>query len=140
MRRDHGFTVLEAIVVLGIASVLTAGGVVSLADVIGSARVAGAARTMATRLRLARERALAGGAAVEVRFDPAARRWTARDADGVVIEGGGLVPGISFARLPARGRILFGAIGTAENATVTLAAGARQRSVIVNQRGRVRLQ
>jgi len=51
-----------------------------------------------------------------------------------------LPPGVGFTALPARSRVLFGGLGNAENATVTLAAGARARSVIVNQRGRVRVQ
>jgi len=56
------------------------------------------------------------------------------------VKDGRVVKGVRFAALPARDRVQFGGLGTAQNATVTLAAGARARSVIVNQRGRVRVQ
>jgi prepilin-type N-terminal cleavage/methylation domain-containing protein len=140
MRRDRGFTVLELLVALGIAAVLTGSGVASLVDLVATARVAGAARAAASGLRLAREQALARGAAIEVRFDAPARAWTTRTAGGAVIATHALPRGVAFARLPARGRVLFGGLGTAENATVAFATGPRQRSVIVNQRGRVRVQ
>src|SRR5205809_544605 len=65
-----------------------------------------------------------------------------RDArtGGTLLSTRWLPPGVGFAALPARSRVLFGGLGSAENATITLAAGARMRSVIVNQRGRVRVQ
>jgi len=46
---------------------------------------------------------------------------------------------VAYAAVPARQRVSFGGLGNAENATITLAAGRRQRSVVVNQRGRVRV-
>ena len=42
--------------------------------------------------------------------------------------------------LCGRARVLFGGLGTADNATITLVAGPRTRRIVVNQRGRVRLQ
>src|SRR5262245_34584985 len=128
MPRARGFTVLELLVALGVGAVLTGTGVVTLVDLVASARVAGAARAAASGFRLAREQALARGAAVEVRFDTGARAWDMRATGGAVLTTRALPPGVGFARLPARGRVLFGALGTAENATVVFAAGPRQRS------------
>ena len=99
-----------------------------------------AAREVATALRLARGIALSGDASIEVRFDPERALCETRERAGTLLSTRWLPPGVGFAALPARSRVLFGGLGSAENATVTLAAGARTRSVIVNQRGRVRVQ
>jgi Tfp pilus assembly protein FimT len=104
-----------------------------------SARLAGAARTIATALRLARGIAVAGDAAVDVQFDAARGVCETRDRAGLVLETRPLPPGVVFAALPARARIRFGGLGTADNGTITLGSGARARSIIVNQRGRVRV-
>jgi general secretion pathway protein H len=137
--RASGFTLLELMVALGLAAVLGGISVVRLVALVEGARLAGGVRTVATTLRVARGRAMAGGASIEVRFDPTRRTCDTRDADGRTLESAPLPRGIAFAALPARARILFGGLGLAENGTITLGSGARQRSVIVNQRGRVRL-
>jgi general secretion pathway protein H len=137
--RSPGFTLLELVTAMALAGVLAATGLIRLPALVEGARLAGAARTVATSLRLARGRALAVGAAVEVRFDALRRGCETRDQSGAVVAWHPLPAGVGLAALPARGRVLFGGLGTAENATVTLAAGSRTRSVIVNQRGRVRL-
>jgi len=139
-QRAPGFTLIEAVAGLGLAMVLAGIGVVQLVALVQTVRLAGAAREVATALRLARGIALSGDASVEVRFDPARASCETRDRTGALLETRRLAPGVGFAALPARGRVLFGGLGSAENATVTLAAGARTRSVIVNQRGRVRVQ
>jgi Tfp pilus assembly protein FimT len=120
--------------------VLAGAGTVRLVALLDSARLAGAARTVATALRLARGIALSSDGTTEVRFDAARGVCETRDRAGALLEVRALPPGVGFSALPVRGRILFGGLGTADNATVTLAAGARTRRVIVNQRGRVRLQ
>jgi Tfp pilus assembly protein FimT len=107
---------------------------------VSSVRLAGAARTTAATLRFARAAAIARGASIEARFDPDARTLELRDRTNALVRRDPLPPGIGFAALPARRRIFFGGLGTADNGTITLAAGARVRSVIVNQRGRVRVQ
>jgi hypothetical protein len=124
---------------MALATVLAGVGVVRLVTLIEGARLAGGARTVATALRLARGLALANGAPIEVRFDASQRTCATYDRGGVLLESRPLPPGLAFAALPLRSRVLFGGLGTAENATITLAAGGRARSVIVNQRGRVRL-
>jgi type II secretion system GspH-like protein len=113
---------------------------VRLVVLVESARLAGGARTVATALRLARGTALAADATTEVRFDVARRVCETRDARGTVLEARSLPPGVGFGSVPARARVLFSGIGTADNATITLVAGRRSRRVVVNQRGRVRLQ
>jgi len=115
-------------------------GVTRLPILIDGVRVAGAGRTVATGLRLARERALAAGTSIEVAFDAVTGACDTRDAGGALLERRRLPPGVVFAALPARRRVTFGGLGTAENATIVVAASGRQRSVVVNQRGRVRLQ
>jgi len=139
-QREHGFTLLEVIVCVGLGMVLAGVGVVRLVDLIQSVRLAGAAREVATALRLARGDALSAGASIEVRFDAARTLCETRARMGALLDTRRLPPGVDFAALPARSRVLFGGLGDAENATITLAAGARRRSVIVNQRGRVRVQ
>jgi Tfp pilus assembly protein FimT len=119
--------------------VLAGIGVARVVAMVETARLAGTSRVLATALRLARGRALGGGVPVEVRFDVAGMRWTVH-AGGRILDTQPLAPRVAFAAVPARQRIVFGALGTADNATVTLAAGARRRSVVVNQRGRVRFQ
>lgn len=113
-------------------------GMVRIPELVDGIRLSGATRTVATTLRLARGRALAIGAPVEVRFDVA--------SGALEIAGAAPAPtrqplpdGVAFASVPARARIRFGGLGTAENGTIVLAAGRRQRSLIVNQRGRVRV-
>jgi Tfp pilus assembly protein FimT len=126
---------LEAVFGLGLAAVVSGIGAVQLPELVTAVRLAGAARTLATTLRLARAQAIAGDAAVEVRFDARG----SYDAPAFTVPT--VLPvGVRFAALPARRRILFGPLGSAENGTVTLAATAGQRAVVVNQRGRVRVQ
>ena len=137
MHRSGGFTLLETLVGLALATTVAAMGGVRLTELLATARLATAARTLATTLRLARGRALATGTSVETRFDAPGHTYELRDGSGT-IEVHGLPRGVLFAVLPARSRIVFGALGTADNGTITLAAGSRSRNVVVNQRGRVR--
>ena len=127
-------------ITVALVGVLTGAGTVRVAALLASARLAGAARTVATALRLARGIALSSDGTTEVRFDVAGAACEMRDRSGALVERRPLPPGVVFAGLPVRARILFGGLGTADNATVTLAAGARTRRIVVNQRGRVRIQ
>jgi len=136
---EHGGSLLELVVALGLAAILTTLAVTQLAELLGEIRVAGAARTLATQLRLARGEALAGGLAVDVRCDPARRACNVDDRTGTRLETRILPPGVGFGALPARRGVTFGALGTADNGTFVVGAGAHRRSVVVNQRGRVRV-
>jgi len=137
--QSKGFTLLEALAACCLAAVLAGFGTTRLPVLLNGIRLAGAARTVATVLRLARGRALAGDTEVEVRFDGPPGGLETR-VGGITLERRALPAGVAFTSLPALGRIRFQALGTAENGTVALAAGATVRRVIVNQRGRVRLQ
>ena len=136
----RGLTLLEALGGAALAAVLAGVATVRLVELVDVARLAGSARVLATALRLARGQALAAGGSMDVRLDAARMVLELRDGAGMLLETRWLPPGVRFAALPARSRIQFGGLGTAQNATVTLAAGTRARSVIVNQRGRVRVQ
>jgi prepilin-type N-terminal cleavage/methylation domain-containing protein len=138
--RSPGFTLLELIVAVALASVATGLGVTRTVDLVQALRVSGAARSLATMMRLARARALAGGAGVELRLDVAGAAAEMRDLTGRTLEVRRLPRGVALTALPARSRVLFGALGSAENGTVSVGAGTRVRSVVVNQRGRVRVQ
>ena len=139
MHRSPGFTLLEAMLGMALGAVMIGTSAVRLLDLVESARLAGAVRTVASTLRMARGRAMAAGAPVEVRFDATLRRVDLRDGTRVLATHA-LPAGVALVGLPARARIRFGGLGTAENGTVTLGAGARVHSVVVNQRGRVRVQ
>ena len=140
MRRANGFTLLEALASMALAGILAGLGATRLPALISGLRVNGAAHGVATTLRLARGRALAGGRAVEVRFDAAATAVETRWQGGATIETTRLPTGVAFAAMPASGRILVSGVGTAQNGTVTLGAGSSRRDVVVNQRARVRVQ
>jgi Tfp pilus assembly protein FimT len=131
---------VEAVTTLALIGVLLGLGGMRLGALLESARLAGAARTVATALRLARGLALSAGATTEVRFDPGRGVCETRDAGGALLETRPLPVGVSFGSLPVRRRVLFGGLGTADNATIVLVADARVRRVVVNQRGRVRVQ
>ena len=131
---------LEALGSVALAAILSGVAAARLIELTSSARLAGTARTVATALRLARGRALAAGGSMEVRLDAARMALELRDGTGTLLETRWLPVGVRFTALPARDRVQFSGLGTAQNATVTLGAGARARSVVVNQRGRVRVQ
>jgi prepilin-type N-terminal cleavage/methylation domain-containing protein len=136
--RPRGFTLLELLAALGLSAVLAAIGTLGVRALADTSHLAAGSRVVAATLRLARGRALARNVVVEVHFDAGIGTCEVH-AGGAVLERHMLPPGVRFAGLPASARIRFGALGTAENGTIRLAAGARTRSVVVNQRGRVRL-
>lgn len=140
MRRTRGGTLAEAVITIGLVGMVAGLGVPRLVELARAARVAGAARAVAATLRAARARAIAGAGPVEVRFDAPARHLVVSERDGTPLEIRPLPAGVGFGALPARASVRFGQLGLAENATVTLAAGGHARSVVVNQRGRVRVR
>jgi general secretion pathway protein H len=139
MRRTGGFTLLEVVASLGLAAAVAGLGAMRIGELLASSHLAASARTLATELRLARGRALAGEGPIEVHFDERAGSWLVLSAAGDALWRHEVPTGLAFVALPARRRVRFGGLGTAENATVTLGAGTRRRDVVVNQRGRVRL-
>jgi Tfp pilus assembly protein FimT len=135
-----GFTSIELLACLALFAVVVGTGVSQLSPLIASVRLSGAAHRLAAGLRQARGRALERNLRMEMRFDPARRRWDVREFGGLALESQTLPEGVAFAGLPAGERVRFSTIGTADNATITLAAGRGTRRIVVNQRGRVRVQ
>jgi len=140
MVRPEGFTLLELLASLALAATLGGIGMARLPALLATARLAGTTHRLAATLREARGRALQRGMRIEVRFDPGRGTWEIREQGGPTMETHTLPPGVTFTALPASRRVRFTGIGTAENATVRLAAGGASRRVILNQRGRVRVQ
>jgi Tfp pilus assembly protein FimT len=140
MRRAYGFTLVEALLGVGLAALLIGLGTPRTLGLVRSVRLAGAARWLAADLRRTRGRAIAESTALEVRFDAARGAYEVRVRGAAAGEARTLPVGIALADLPARGRLVFTPLGTAENGTVTLAAGGHARRVVVNQRGRVRVE
>jgi general secretion pathway protein H len=140
MDRTGGFTIVEMLLVVALAATAGGLGTVTIPQLAGSVRLAGAAERLASVLRAARGQALARGRGIEVRFDPSARRWDVRERLDPPFEEHRLPAGVIFQSLPSAQRVRFSTVGTADNATVVLAAAGRTRRIIVNQRGRVRLQ
>ncbi|MFN8544310.1 MAG: GspH/FimT family pseudopilin [Candidatus Binatia bacterium] len=138
MQHHRGFTLLEALIGVALAGVLAAISVPRLGEWRAVLALEGTAQELSTALRLARGQALSGGETVEVRFDSGAGRWETYTRAGRIGAAQALPPRVAFAGLPARSAVRFAGTGTADNATVTLAAGTHVAQIIVNQRGRVR--
>jgi len=140
MGRTSGFGVVEVLATMAVMLTTVGMGTVSLAGVVGSVRLSGAAERLAGALRAARSEALARGRAVEVRFDPPRRTWSIREYGGAVLTVAQLPQGVTFSSVPSTLRLRFTTTGNADNGTIALTAGGRARQVVVNQRGRVRVQ
>ena len=102
MGRNRGGTLAEVVVTIGLVGVIAGLGAPRLVELVRVARVAGAARAVATTLRAARARAIAGAGPVEVRFDASARHVVVSDQAGTPIETRPLAGGVAFGALPAR--------------------------------------
>ncbi|HXJ36721.1 MAG TPA: GspH/FimT family pseudopilin [Candidatus Eisenbacteria bacterium] len=140
MQGRRGTTLLEAVIALALGSIVAATASARLATIASALELASSARGLGQALRMVRAQAIAEGAALDATFDAASGTWSIQDAGGATRSTTALPAPVGFASLPVRRRIRFGSTGTAENGTVVLAADGRDASIIVNQRGRVRLQ
>ena len=140
MVRMQGFSLFELVACLALIATVTGTAALRLPGILTSLRLGGAAQRLSAALRQARGRALERGSPVEVQLDDARGSWEMRDAQAVTLAQEVLPSGVVFAGLPASRRVRFSALGTTDNATITLGGGASVRRVIVNQRGRVRVQ
>jgi Tfp pilus assembly protein FimT len=138
MVRMQGFSLFELIACLALLATIVGTAALRMPDILASIRLSGAVQRLSAALRQARGRALEHGSPVEVRLDDAQGVWEMRDTTTVTREA--LPPGVAFASLPASRRVRFTALGTTDNATITLGAGASVRRIVLNQRGRVRVQ
>ena len=137
MYARSGATLIDLLAAVGLASLFAALAVLHLPDLRDPIRLRGAANEFAATLRLARARALAHG--VRVRVEVAGTPPIATVFEGGAPVGSWRLPRVALLSGPPGGGLTFTPMGTAPNATVTFAAGTRVRSVIVNQRGRVRV-
>jgi Tfp pilus assembly protein FimT len=140
MVRMQGIGLLELVACLALLATIAGTGALRLPDVLVSLRLGGAVQRLSAALRQARGRALERGGPVEVQLDDAQAQWEMRDTHGATIARETLPPGVVFTGLPASRRVRFSALGTTDNATIALGAGAAVRRIVVNQRGRVRVQ
>ena len=127
---------------LALLSTIAGAGALRLPDVLDEP-AARAARRNGSRPRCARRAAARSSAAARSRSSStgARARWELRDANGAIAGARGPPAPASASRAcPASGRVRFNALGTTDNATVTLRGGASLRRIVVNQRGRVRVQ
>ena len=135
-----GFGLLELLACLALLAIVAATAALRLPEVLASIRLSGAAQRLSAGLRQARGNALERGSPVDVQLDDALGVWEMHEAGAPTLAREALPPGVAFVGLPASRRIRFSALGTTDNATITLGAGAGIRLIIVNQRGRVRVQ
>ena len=138
-RVTSGFTVLELIAAMAIASVVLGIAVPSLLAWLPTLRLSSAARQVATDLQVARMKAISQNAAYTVSFNTTNGTYsftgTSRDL-------GQEYPGITIASVsPSPPNPVFSPRGTANAATtITLSNGSAQKWVCVKTVGRVNLQ
>jgi Tfp pilus assembly protein FimT len=134
---SRGVTLLELLVLLGLLSVLAGAAAPRVTGMMDALELRAGAVRLASTLVRARLAALADG-----------RAWWVRIVDARAFEIGPEGGEPSRAELPGRvrfvgatsgGDVRFAPSGWAENATFTLRRDHLARSVVVNQRGRVRI-
>ena len=131
---QHGFTVLELLMVLVVASVLMGVAVPNFQSWLPTLRLSNAARQVATDLQLARMRAISSNASTAVTFSTGSGTYSfgaeSRDV-------GQLFPGITIA---SASNPTFTPRGTVNSVTITLSNGSAQKLICVNVVGRVDVQ
>ncbi len=136
----RGFTLIETLVGVALAGVIAGTGAMATTSLAATLRLAATSRTLVQTIRETRAQAMAEGTALEIAFDVAIGAWSVRALDGTIRHAEVMPSPVRFAALPASARIRFESTGTATNGTVVLAStSTAQRSIVVNQRGRVRL-
>jgi len=142
-----GLTLLEALVALGIASVLAGTALLGTAALRSRLRLNTATRQVVMDLKLARARAIAQGADYRLRFEEHAvtyRRQRRKAARAYVDDGPPISLPYGVAVMGCTGR--GGAIGFRPRGyagtfgTVTLAAGKELRRIVVDIAGRMRVR
>jgi general secretion pathway protein H len=79
MRRQHGFTLLELIVVLVLVAAMVAIGATAMARKLPGQRLQQSARELAAQLRFTRAQAIASGKSQLFTLDARSREWQAGD-------------------------------------------------------------
>lgn len=135
-RTSHGFTLLELLVAIGLLAILAGVAAPGFGALAGGWQLRAAALRVAGTLNRARAGALRGSESWSVRasgdallFGPVRGR-----AQRVAMPAG------IFVSVNSGGVVQFSRAGYAENATFRLLGDQGERRVVVNQRGRIRLQ
>ncbi len=135
-----GFTVLELMVAIGIATVVLGVAVPSFLDWLPTLRLSSAARQVATDLQVARMKAISRNTSYTVNFIASTYTFTpgtGTDTDSRDI--GQLYPGISISPTPPNP--VFTPRGTASTTgTITLSNGTATKLIVVSTVGRVTIQ
>lgn len=141
-KRDHevsGFTVLELMVVIGIAMVVLSVAVPSFLTWLPTLRLSSASRQVAMDLQVARMKAISQNTANTVTFIQAAGTYTFTLSPTDSRNLGLLYPGITIASASANP--VFTPRGTASTTgTITLSNGTATKSIVVSTVGRVVIQ
>jgi len=142
----RGLTLAEILVVVALASVIGVMGALQLPRLVASFRLASAAQQVVSVLHVARVRAIETTRQHRVAFQVGDRSYSLerREDDGSwsAVEGIKVLPeGISVLSANSGADLVFFPRGHCENGTVVLADPfGRVRKVILNQRGKVRLE
>jgi prepilin-type N-terminal cleavage/methylation domain-containing protein len=134
---ERGFTLLEGIVVLAIAAVLCGAAVPYAAGVLAELELRNASVRVAAALVRGRSAALRDGRTWVLL---AAGRTLSLAPLGAQGERESLPDRVAVASSTSGGEVRFSPNGLAENATFRIVLGARERRVVVNQRGRISLE
>lgn len=132
--RQHGFTVIELLMVLVVASVLMGIAVPSFQSWLPTLRLSNAARQVATDLQLARMRAISSNASTAVTFNTGSGTYSFGAETRSL---GELFPGIT---ITSASNPTFTPRGTVNSVTITLSNGSAQKLVCVNVVGRIDVQ
>jgi general secretion pathway protein H len=137
-RSASGWSLVECLAALSVVAITTAAAAPSVSAVLAGTRLRTATVQVAAALERVRAGAAAEGRAWELRVvGPSAFVLGAVD-DATAHER--LPAGVVFARVNSGGRIRISPTGTAENATIVVALGGRERRVTLNQRGRITVE
>ena len=133
----QGFTLLELLLLLGVSAILAAAAVPAAAQMLAGVQLRAAALGVVGTLTRARRAALAEG-----------RSWVVRVEGGAVLVGPlgspprteNLSNGTRLVEATSGGDVRFFPDGRAENMTLIFELKGQRRAVVVNQRGRLRLE
>jgi len=137
-RADAGFTVLELLVVIGVAMVLMGIAVPSFSSWLPTLRLSAAARQVFADLRVARMKAISQNTNFQLTFNGSS--YVVQRCAGTCTNDSGNILLPDGITVSTSGTPLFLPRGTANNSvTITLSNGVQSRQVQVTPVGRVRI-
>ena len=133
-----GFTVMEIIVTLGMASIVMGIATPAFLTWLPTLRLSSAARQVAIDLQVARMRAISQNTPYTVTFTPSTSTYSYTGASRNVAQE---YPGITISTAPSNPPVTFSPRGTASTAgTITLSNGSATKDIVVSSVGRVKVQ